>query len=804
MNHPFRFGIWTRLLLAFGSISAITILTGVTALLIFDRSSDLFVTITEKHLPEVVQVAEFAEIGGQIIAIAPNLVSAPDGKTRKKFGTDLDRLLQRVNQQIKLLEITSPQQRKKINGLVKELESNLTSLRKSVTERLKFERQLNEQKKQLRWFYADMLDEIEPLNQDLSYNLDAEIERLIGASLSYNKKFSVTRLKLNRLAKEAMETIASNSVLLVNLMFQAPTATGEGQLNHLQTLSEDTISLLRINIKQLGKLASSLTLRQVLKEIFSLAEGQQSVFAIRKLIIEETVNGELILAENRRLVIRLRTLTEQIVTKVRTDAFAAVSGTKKTLLHARWLLIFMGFSSLITAASVLWFYVRGNIVTRINKLEKSMQAIAGGDLEYEIPAVEDDEIGKMTEALIVFRDTAQAMEDAHAKAIIDNTNVGLIIADADGSIRFFNSMAVNLFAVKSEIMVGRSLYSIVAPENREDFSAVCRKTSANLCGKHPVRTFRGIRHDGLFFPIDISVRPVQKRNQLRLIVTVHDVTEREEAHELLKKRVREKTDHLSRINVRLRQEVKERKRIQDELVQAGKLAALGQLSTGIAHEINQPLAAIQHYIHNAGLLLERGDIDTHRHNLEKIEDLTKRMAKTINHLKTFARWPTNQLSSIDLLASIERSLVLLAPHIDQLQINIELRYTKKYREVLAEDIRLEQVLINIISNGIDAVSENPAGKRNIAIEIEDTGSFTEISIIDNGPGIQKEEIEAIFDPFYTTKEVGKGLGLGLSISYNIIKDFGGNIKAGTEPDGGIRFTISLQNRQEQTEHDSNR
>jgi len=796
MTHPFRFGIWTRLLLAFGSISIITILTGVTALLIFDRSSDLFATITEKHLPEVVQVAEFAEIGGQIIAIAPNLVSAPDAETREKIGADLNKLLQRVNQQIKLLEITSPQLRQKINDLVYKLKTNLTSLRKSVTERLKYGRLLNKQKERLRWLYADMLDEIEPLNQDLAYNLDAEIERLIGASLSYNKKFSVTRLKLNRLAKEAMETIASNSVLLVNLMLQAPTATDDGQLDHLQTLSEDAISLLRVNIKQLGKRASSLTLRQVFKEVFSLAEGDQSVFAIRKLIIEETVNGEQILAENRRLVTDLRTLTEQIVTKARTDAFSAVSGTKKTLLHARWLLLLMCLSSLITAASVLWFYVRGNIVTRINKLEKSMQAIAGGDLEYEIPAIEDDEIGKMTEALKVFRDTAQAMEDAHAQAIIDNADVGLIIADPDGAIRFFNSMAVDLFAVKSGIMVGCSLFSIVAPENRDDFIAACQETLAGSSQKHLVRTFRGMRHDDSFFPVDISVHPVQQRNQLRLIITVHDVTEREEAHELLKKRVREKTDHLSRTNIRLRQEVKERKRVQDELVQAGKLAALGQLSTGIAHEINQPLSAIRHYLHNANLLLERGDIDTHRNNLGKIEDLTERMAKTINHLKTFARWPTNQLSSIDLLASIERSLVLFETRVDQLQIGIERRYQKQFRKVLAEDIRLEQVLINIIGNAIDAVSENPVGKRIIAIEIEDADPFTEINVIDNGPGINIEKIEAIFDPFYTTKEVGKGLGLGLSISYNIVKDFGGNISAEAEPEGGTRFTISLQSRQD--------
>jgi len=796
MMRPFHFGIWTRLLLAFGSISAITVLAGLTALLIFDRSGDLFATITEKHLPEVVQVAEFAEIGGQIIAIAPSLVSAPDEKTREKIGTDLSNLLHRVNRQIQLLEIRSPRLRVQIDALVNSLKTNLVSLRKAVADRLRHERLLDSKTERLRWLNADLLDEIDPLNQDLAYNLDTEIERLIGASLRGDKRFSADRLRVNRLAKEAMERIGSNSVLLVGLMLQVPTASSNEQIDHLLALSDDTISLLRISLDQLADQASSLTLRQVLAEIFTLAQGESSVFFIKKKIIGEAIVGEQILAENRELVSQLRNLTAQIVDKARTDAFAAVSGTKKTLSHARWLLILMGVLSLVTAASVLWFYVRGNIVARLNKLEESMQAIADGDLEHEIPAVEDDEIGKMTAALKVFRDTAQAMEDAHAQAIIDNADVGLIIADPDGSIRFFNSMAVNLFAVTSDVMVGHSLFNIVAAENRNEFTAICQEVLAGQSQEYLVRTFRGVRDDGSFFPVDISVHPVQQRNQRRLIITVHDVTEREEAHELLKTRVREKTDHLSRINVRLRQEVKERKRVQDELVQAGKLAALGQLSTGIAHEINQPLAAIRHYIHNARLLLERGDLATHRLNLEKIEELTERMAKTINHLKTFARWPSNQLSSVDLLASLDRSFSLLATRISQLQIRIERRYKSLQPKVLAEDIRLEQVLINIIANAVDAVSECPADERVIAIEIENMEPLLRISIIDSGSGIKAEERESIFDPFYTTKAVGKGLGLGLSISYNIIKDFGGNIEVENEAAGGTRFTITLQSRQD--------
>ncbi len=657
---PFRLGIWSRLLLAFGFISAITVLSGLIALLIFDSSNDLFSTITERHLPEVVQVAEFAEIGGQIIAIAPSLISAPDERIREKIGADLDNLLLRVNQKIGLLEIGSSRIRREIVALVEALKTNLISLQAEVDVRLDHEALLTQKTERLRWLYADLLDEVEPLNQDLAYNLDAEIERLIGASLQGSKKFSAARLRENRLAKEAIEKIGNNGVLLVSLILQAPTSQREEQIDHLRALSGDTISLLRISLEQLSDQASSLTLRQVLAEIFSLAEGAGSVFSIKRQIISEGMVGEQILSENRKLVSRLRDLIDQIVTRTRTDAFAAVSGTKKTLSCARWLLVFMGLLSLTTAASVLWFYVRGNIVARLNTLGQSMQAIAEGDLEHEIPRVEDDEIGKMTLALKVFRGTAQAMEDA---------------------------------------------------------------------------------------------------------------------------------------NVQLRAEVRERKKIQDELVQAGKLAALGQFSTGIAHELNQPLSAIRHYIHNARLLLQRGDMKTHQDNLNKVSELTERMAKMINHLKTFARWPTGKLKPVDLPITVDRALSLLVVRIEKERVQIEKCYRNEGQKVYAEEVRLEQVLINIIGNAIDAVAEMPDDHRQILIEITAQEQNLIIGIIDRGPGIDPARIESIFDPFYTTKDVGKGLGLGLSISYNIIKDFGGHIEASPEPEGGTRFSITLRNAQ---------
>lgn len=171
------FGIWTRLLLAFGAISIMTIAAGLAAILLFEHSNDLFTTITDEHLPEVIQASEFADIGAQIIAMAPSLVTAPDADTRSKISRDLELLMQRISDQTEALQIESNQRRKHITLLLEKMKTNLLNLRQTVAQRLALEQKMTEQTEGLRWLYADLLDEIQPLNQDLAYNLDAEIER---------------------------------------------------------------------------------------------------------------------------------------------------------------------------------------------------------------------------------------------------------------------------------------------------------------------------------------------------------------------------------------------------------------------------------------------------------------------------------------------------------------------------------------------------------------------------------------------------------------------------------------------------
>lgn len=787
-----RFGIWTRLLLAFGAISATTIIAVLTAIWLFEHSNDLFSTITDTHLPEVIQAAEFADIGARIIAMAPGLVTAPNEQTRDQISADLELLLQRINKQTRSLKFESDRQRQDISLLLKKMRSNLKALQQTVTRRLALEQRMITRTQRLRWLYADLLDEIEPLNQDLAYNLDSEIERLIGASMDGDIKFSISRLRSNRLAKETAEKIRDNGVLLVSLMLQAPTATGEDQVTELQILAADTMALLKNHLTALPGQATTLSLRQIFSEVFALADDDDSVFSLRQNIFKATSASENILSENRGHVSRLRQIMDQAVEQSKGNVFSAVKRAERNFDQTRIILVLMALLSLLTAAAVLWLYVRGNIVARLDKLRLGMQAIADGDLNYHLPPVEDDEIGKMTSALKVFRDTAQTVEDAYAQTIIDNTNAGLIIASLTGDILFINSMAAKLFNIQAREMIGQPLSTLIVPREHSKLMAIFRQSTATGRNRSHSATFQGICHDGPRFPVDISARLVDRRNQQRLIVTLHDATAREMAQELLQKRVRQKTEHLSRINLRLRQEVKERKKVQNDLVQAGKLAALGQLSAGITHEINQPLAAIGHYSHNAQQFIKRGKTQTAEENLKKISELTERIAKIVNHLKTFARRPSNQLTPVLVATSIERALVLLATSLAQGGIQVSTSSTNLQLKVLAEDIRLEQVLVNIIGNAIDAVNEVPEQDRQIAIITGEQDKQVKLEISDNGPGFDPELIEVIFDPFYTTKKVGQGLGLGLSISYNIVKDFGGQLSVATRSTQGTTFTILLQ------------
>jgi len=229
---------------------------------------------------------------------------------------------------------------------------------------------------------------------------------------------------------------------------------------------------------------------------------------------------------------------------------------------------------------------------------------------------------------------------------------------------------------------------------------------------------------------------------------------------------------------------------QAELVQAGKLAALGQLSAGISHEINQPLTAIGHYAHNGVRLLQQGRAHEAEANFEQISSLTKRSTSIIARLKSMARKRRDSIQTVCLNQVVDHVLTLLQSHSQTHYTEIVVDMPSENNMVMAEQIQLEQVVLNLMSNALDAVADNLHTKK-ITIECLHSEGQIELRIADNGPGIAPELYEQVFNPFFTTKEVDQGLGLGLSISYNIIQDFGGQLAVVRHPMKGAIFSLRL-------------
>lgn len=280
----------------------------------------------------------------------------------------------------------------------------------------------------------------------------------------------------------------------------------------------------------------------------------------------------------------------------------------------------------------------------------------------------------------------------------------------------------------------------------------------------------------------------------------------QKAHDELELKVEERTADLSAANQLLQDEVTERIRAertlraaQDELVQAGKLAVIGQLSTGIAHELNQPLTALRTLSGNSMRFLDRGDLATTRANLERIAQLADRMGAITGQLRTFARKSGGQLQPVSLYRALDNALALLDSRLAQANADVCRSCPLPAPITLCDVNRLEQVLINLIGNALDAMDGQPTPRIEIGCEV--VGRKAWLAVRDHGPGLDDEVISHLFEPFFTTKQAGVGLGLGLTISAGIVRDFGGTLTGANHPDGGAVFTLEIPLADEAERHD---
>jgi two-component system C4-dicarboxylate transport sensor histidine kinase DctB len=271
----------------------------------------------------------------------------------------------------------------------------------------------------------------------------------------------------------------------------------------------------------------------------------------------------------------------------------------------------------------------------------------------------------------------------------------------------------------------------------------------------------------------------------------------EAANRELEDKVAMRTADLTRTVETLEAEVGERLRAeetlraaQEELVQAGKLAVLGQLATGITHELNQPLGAVRTLSANAVEFMRRGETETAEKNLRIVCDLADQMGGIITPLKSFARKSPAVPSRVDVAHAVSSALFLLDQSLRRSGVRVDNRCVVGDRFSWCDQNRLQQVLINLIGNAADAMAACPERVLEIDAEARSDGCVC-LSVSDTGCGMPEDVLNRLFEPFFTTKGAGEGLGLGLAISRDIVRDFGGDLLAENRPGGGARFIIVL-------------
>lgn len=355
--------------------------------------------------------------------------------------------------------------------------------------------------------------------------------------------------------------------------------------------------------------------------------------------------------------------------------------------------------------------------------------------------------------------------DALMEAAVD----AIIIIDERGLIQRFNPAAEAMFGYQESQIKGRNVACLMPEPHRSRHDGYleryARTGEAAVIGKGREET--GLRSNGETFPMQLSIGEVRQPDQHWFVGIIRDVTEMRQA--------RAQVRHL-----------------EEQLLHADRLVILGELTAGIAHEINQPLTAIAAYADAGSTIIDRIDeapaADMHS-ICERIGGQARRAAEVVQRLRGLVRSGTAAKGLHDLNEIIRNILLLFEYEIKKTNTDLLFLPLEPLEELYVDDIQIQQIMVNLIKNSLDAINEAGQNNGRIEIHIRKEGQEVLVSVTDNGPGVPEIHRPRLFDSFFTTKP--KGVGLGLSICKSIAAAHGGTLHHEQPGEGGSRFTLSL-------------
>lgn len=369
------------------------------------------------------------------------------------------------------------------------------------------------------------------------------------------------------------------------------------------------------------------------------------------------------------------------------------------------------------------------------------------------------------------------------KQMINKTHVGLLLIDEQGLLFDLNPMAKRLFCLPESVNRHTFAWELFDAGNSNSTTLTLLRDlpkHKELAEISAVETMAR-RSDGSVFPVLFSLTSFPWHGEQYFLATVIDISKRKKAEQ-----------SLQLINQELAQRVEERtqalKQAQEQLIESSKMAALGRMSSAITHELNQPLTGLRTLLTTNELLAERGQTDMMKANNKLIQKLIDRMASMTSQLKTFAYNKPETLHEISLTNALEETLRVYQSQLAK--VDVRVRIPNDLPNIIGEEQRLQQVLGNLISNALDAMKETQDPQ--LMIAVTPTTDNVEIVVSDNGCGVPSDQLDTMFEPFQTSKKIGEGLGLGLSITANNMRDMQGKINAQLNADKGMSFTLMFE------------
>ncbi|NNN78305.1 ATP-binding protein [Vibrio sp. 11-4(1)] len=369
------------------------------------------------------------------------------------------------------------------------------------------------------------------------------------------------------------------------------------------------------------------------------------------------------------------------------------------------------------------------------------------------------------------------------KQMINKTHVGLLLIDEQGLLFDLNPMAKRLFCLPESVNRHTFAWELFDAGNSNSTTLTLLRDlpkHKELAEISAVETMAR-RSDGSVFPVLFSLTSFPWHGEQYFLATVIDISKRKKAEQ-----------SLQLINQELAQRVEERtqalKQAQEQLIESSKMAALGRMSSAITHELNQPLTGLRTLLTTNELLAERGQTDMMKANNKLIQKLIDRMASMTSQLKTFAYNKPETLHEISLTNALEETLRVYQSQLAK--VDVRVRIPNDLPNIIGEEQRLQQVLGNLISNALDAMKETQDPQ--LMIAVTPTTDNVEVVVSDNGCGVPSDQLDTMFEPFQTSKKIGEGLGLGLSITANNMRDMQGKVSAQLNADKGMSFTLMFK------------